>query len=281
MPRGSLPFLIVLPLLVLLLAASGCASWVTPHSVRQAGSVVDYLYPDAKEPPQLEPTVTRLHPPVRVGIAFVPGACGCEGLAEAEKQNLLQRVKDSFAQYPYIGNIEIIPSSYLRTHGGFTNLQQVASMFNIEAIALVSYDQVQFNDTNALAVLYWTVVGAYVIRGDKYDVQTMVDAAVFDVSSRKLLFRAPGTSQIKGNASMASFSQRSRAARDLGYQQAVDQLIPQLHVDLDKFKERIKSDAGFKVENKPGYSGAGDFGAFGLLLVLGLCGVGYARRAQS
>ncbi len=281
MPRASLPFLIVMPLLVLLLGASGCASWVEPHSMRQAGSVVDYLYPDAKEPPQLEPTVTRLHPPVRVGIAFVPGACGCEGLVEAEKQKLLQRVKDSFAQYPYIGNIEIIPSNYLRTHGGFTNLQQVASMFNIEAIALVSYDQVQFNDSNALAVLYWTVVGAYVIRGDKYDVQTMVDAAVFDVSSRKLLFRAPGTSQVKGNATMASFSGRSRAARDLGYQQAVDQLIPQLHAELDKFKERIKSDAGFKVENKPGYSAAGDFGGFGLLLALALCGVAYARRAQS
>lgn len=281
MSRRSLSLLLMLPLLTFfLMGAVGCASWVEPHSVRQAGSVVDYLYPDAKEPPQLEPTVTRLHPPVRVGIAFVPGACGCEELAEAEKQKLLQRVKDSFAQYPYIGNIEIIPSTYLRTHGGFTNLQQAASMFNFEVIALVSYDQVQFNDSNALAVLYWTVVGAYVVRGDKYDVQTMVDASVFDVSSRKLLFRAPGTSHIKGNATMASFTGRSRAARDLGYQQAVDQLIPQLHNELDSFKERIKSDVAFKVENKPGYSGGGDFGWLGLLLALGLCGVGYARRAQ-
>jgi rhombotail lipoprotein len=146
----------LLPIFLFLIAAAGCASWVEPTSVKQAGSVVDYLYPDATHAPQLEPTVTHLHPPVRVGIAFVPGAGRVEGLPEGEKQKLLQRVKDSFSQYPYIGGIELIPAAYLRAHGGFTNVEQVASMFNVEVIALVSYDQVQFNDTNALAVLYWT-----------------------------------------------------------------------------------------------------------------------------
>jgi rhombotail lipoprotein len=52
----------------------GCASMFGNHpGTRQAGSIVDYLYPDAKEPPKMEPTVTRLRLPVRVGIAFVPG----------------------------------------------------------------------------------------------------------------------------------------------------------------------------------------------------------------
>jgi len=67
----------------------------------------------------------------------------------------------------------------------------------------VSYDQVQFTDRNALSVLYRTIVGAYVIHGDQYDVQTLVDASVFDVRSRKLLFRALGMSQVKGGASAA------------------------------------------------------------------------------
>jgi rhombotail lipoprotein len=55
-------------------------------------------------------------------------------------------------------------------------------------------------------------------------------------------------------------------------------MIPALHAELGNFKERIKSDAAFKVENKPGYSGAGDFGWLGLILALCLCGVTYARR---
>jgi rhombotail lipoprotein len=268
-------------LLALLLAVSGCATMLgSPSSTKHAGSVVDYLYPDAKAAPQLQPEVTHLHPPVRVGVAFVPGcACGT-GPTEADKTKLLEQVKESFSKYGYIASIEIIPSSYLRARGGFENLDQVSRMFNVEVIALVSYDQIQFNDTNSLAVLYWTIVGAYVIHGDKYDVQTLVDTSVFDIGSRKLLFRAPGSSAIKGSASMAGFSEHSRAAQEAGYQKAVDQMIPALHAELGNFKERIKSDAAFKVENKPGYSGAGDFGWPGLLLALCLCGVARARRGE-
>jgi rhombotail lipoprotein len=267
-------------LLALLLAVSGCASLLgPPSSTKHAGSVVDYLYPDAKAAPQLQPEGTRLHPPVRVGVAFVPGcACGGGEPSEAEKTKLLVQVKESFAKYGYIGSIEIIPSSYLRARGGFDNLDQVSRMFNVEVIALVSYDQIQFNDTNSLAVLYWTIVGAYVIHGDKYDVQTLVDTSVFDISSRKLLFRAPGSSEVKGSASMAGFSAHTREAQGQGYQKAVDQMIPALHAELANFKERVKTDVAFKVENKPGYSGAGDFGWLGLILALSLCGVAHARR---
>lgn len=136
--------------------------------------------------------------------------------------------------------------------------------------ALLSYDQVQFNDTNALSVLYWTIVGAYLIRGDQYDIQTMVDASVFDVGSRKLLFRAPGTSRVKGSATLAGFSERARAAQLDGYNQAVDQLVPALQAELDGFRERIKTDVASKVENKAGYSGGGDLGWLSLAIALAL-----------
>jgi rhombotail lipoprotein len=237
---------------------------------RQAGSVVDYLYPDAKEPPKMEATVTRLRLPVRVGIAFAPGGGNGAGLPEAAKTQLLERVKASFGQYDYIGSIEVIPSAYLRPHGGFGNLDQVARMFNVDVIALVSYDQIRFNDTNRLAVLYWTVVGAYLIKGDQYDVQTMVDAAVFDVRSRKLLFRAPGTSQVKGSSTLAGYSKEIRGAQSDGYVQAVDQMIPQLQAQLAGFKERAKSDPGIQVERRNGERGAGRFGWVAALLAVGV-----------
>jgi rhombotail lipoprotein len=264
-------------LLSLFLALSGC--WSMPHhrGAKQAGSIVDYLYPDAKEAPAMQATVTQLRPPVRVGIAFAPSPAYAS-LPEATKQKLLERVKSSFSQYEFIGDIQIIPGQYLRPKGGFDNLDQVARLFNVEVVALVSYDQVQFKDASALSVLYWTVVGAYVIRGDKYDVQTLVDAAVFDVKSRKLLFRAPGTSQIKGSATMVGFSERSRAAQAEGYDQAIAQMIPQLQAELSNFRERIKSDAGFKVVNKDGYKGGGSLGwleaMLGLILAIGM----YAGR---
>jgi rhombotail lipoprotein len=266
---------------LLVLAVAGCASWYPQAGVKHAGSMVDYLYPDAKEPPQMKPSLTTLRPPVRVGIAFVPGDGLGASLPEAERTRLLDRVKAAFAKYDYIGNIEVIPTQYLRAKGGFDNLDQVSRMFNVEVVALVSYDQVQFNDANALSVLYWTIIGAYIIHGDQYDIQTMVDAAVFDVSSRKLLFRAPGTSQTKGSASMVGFSEHARAARLSGYNNAVDDLIPRLQGELQGFKERIKNDVNFKVENKPGYTGGGDMGWLGILLALALGGAAFRVRSKA
>ncbi len=263
------------------LALAGCAAWFPQQGIKQAGSIVDYLYPDAKEPPQLKPSVTYLRPPVRVGIAFVPGGGWGVGLPEAERVKLLERVKAAFAQYGFIGSIEVIPTQYLREKGGFSNLEQVARMFNVEVVALLSYDQVQFNDSNALSVLYWTIIGAYIIHGDQYDIQTMVDASVFDVNSHKLLFRAPGTSQIKGSASLAGFSERARAARQEGYDKAVEDLIPRLQAELGGFKERIRNDANFRVENKAGYTGGGDAGWFGVWVAGLLAGAAFLARRRT
>jgi rhombotail lipoprotein len=257
-----------LSFILIILTTAGCASWLPQGSQKQTGSTVDYLYPDAKSPPQLQQTATYLRPPVKVGIAFVPGGGWGAGIPEAEKLKLLARVKDAFARYPYIGKIEVIPTQYLTAKGGFANLNQVARLFDVEVIALLSYDQVQFNDSNALAFLYWTIVGAYFIHGDQYDIQTMVDASVFDVKSQKLLFRAPGTSQVKGSASMSGFNEKSRTARLEGYNIAVEQLIPQLQQELQNFKERIKTSPDIKVQDKPGYSGGGASGWVTLLIVL-------------
>lgn len=268
-------------LLLAIVMLTSCASWRNGQGVKQAGSMVDYLYPDAKTPPAMTPSVVQLKPPVRVGIAFVPGKGWGNGLPEAAQMKLLQRVRDSFSQHPYIGKIEIIPTQYMRPNGGFTNLEQVARMFDVEVVTLLSYDQVQFNDSDALSMLYWTIVGAYVIQGDRYDVQTMVDASVFDVKSHKLLFRAPGTSQIKGSATMAGLSEKTRDARTKGYEAAVDELIPRLQSELDSFRERIKNDSNYKIENKQGYKGGGAMGWISLALVAMLAGVAYAVRRRA
>ncbi|MTV36782.1 rhombotarget lipoprotein [Duganella radicis] len=274
-----------LKILLLMLAAatlSSCALWHNPNTRQHTGSVVDYLYPDAKTPPSLVPTVVKLRPPVKVGIAFVPGGGWGSSLPEAGKMKLLERVRDSFTRHEYIGKIEIIPTQYLRAKGGFANLEQVGRMFDVEVIALLSYDQVQFSDSNALSVLYWTIVGAYIINGDQYDIQTMLDASVFDVQSHKLLFRAPGTSRVKGSATAAGFTEKARAAQNQGYERAVDELIPQLQAQLDGFRERIKNDtSNYQVENKAGYKGGGSMGWISLALAALLCGVAYAVRRRA
>jgi rhombotail lipoprotein len=63
-----------------------------------------------------------------------------------------------------------------------------------------------------------------------------------------------------------------------GYNKAVEQLIPQLQTELAHFKERIKTDASIKVQDKPGYSGGGGLGVGTLLMALLFAWVAYARR---
>ena len=100
-------------------------------------------------------------------------------------------------QYDYIDRIEVIPSSYLKGGQGFSTLEQVSRLYDVDIIALVSYDQVSQTLENNAAFLYLTIVGLYVIPGNENTVQTFVDTAVFDVKSRKMLFRAPGVNKVE------------------------------------------------------------------------------------
>ena len=266
MNRKTLATLLLAPVI-----AAGCATWFDQGRQAQRATVVDYLYPKGEQP-TLAPSIPELKFPLRVGIAFVPGERTSD-LPEAERERLLRKVQDAFASRPYIAAIEVIPTTYLRARGGFDNLQQAAQMFNVDVVALLSYDQVQFSDSNRLSVFYWTIVGGYFVNGSQYDVNTLVDASVFDVKSRKLLFRAPGSSQIKGSSPLVKFGEASREARGEGYRQAIDTLIPQLDAQLENFKVRVKEEKVAHVVNKPGYSGGGatdlaSLGLFGALAAL-------------
>lgn len=264
--------------IILALMLAGCASMFATPGTKYAGSAVDYLYPNAKEPVQLKQEITHLRLPVRVGIAFAPSSRGwSSGPTEDERLKMLQQVKDAFSQYKFIGDIKIIPSAYLQPRGGFANLEQAARMFNVDVVALLSYDQIQFNDSNTLSFLYWTIIGAYVIRGDQYDIHTMLDASVFDVASHKLLFRAPGNSTIKGSSTLVGFSEKTRSARTRGFNQALSELIPNLQKELASFKQNVRKDRSIKVENRPGYSGGADFGWLGLVFAIVLLW-GYRER---
>lgn len=268
----------------LVVALAGCASWGAPRRYAQSSSVVQYLYAGT-EPPALTPGMAVLRPPVKVGIAFVPagpaaGRTLTAELPETERIALLEKVRAAFGGHEFVSAIEIIPAAYLRPGGGFANLDQAARMFQLDVVALMSYDQVQFNDSSTLSLLYWTLIGAYLIEGDKYDIHTLLDLSVFDVRSRRLLLRAPGNSHVKGAGTAATFSSNSRNARIEGYQKAVDVLIPNLQKELDRFPERVKAEGQFKVEAQAGYRGKGDANlGWGLALLLAGLGLRRVRRA--
>jgi len=236
-------------------AATG-AEWSRFH---YATSVVKYLYP--KNTKNIEnATIPLLSLPIRVGVAFVPedGYQRINSLSEKYKEDLMKKVSAEFKQYPFVKSIEIIPSPYLMPKGGFTNLDQLRTMYGVDVIALLSYDQVQHTDEGLLSLSYWTLIGAYIVRGEKNDTSTMLDAAVYHIPSRKLLFRAPGTSRIKASATPVNLREQLRKDSEAGFKEAAVMLTTNLKEQLEQFKVKVKeSPQEYKIEHKAGYTGGG------------------------
>lgn len=277
----------------LLIIFVGCA---TPQA-RYYSSVVDYLYPEKSDPVE-RPAVPVMSIPMKVAIAFVPdidsqrqrtfwqglqkdGVRDSTGLVltEQQKLDLMQEVSGHFRKYPYIGSIEIIPSAYLMRKGSFANLDQIRTMYGVDAVALLAYDQVQFTDEGAASFLYWTIVGAYVVPGEKNATHTMMDAVIYDIKSRKMLFRAPGLSQVKGTATPVNLSEELRHDSEQGFQEAAKDLVKNLDSQLVLFTDKVKKEpAEYNVVHRQGYTGGGSLGGI-ILALLALTG-GYAWLHQ-
>lgn len=257
---------------------TGCSSlwnWSGDSRGGSSSSLVDYLYPNGQVPPDVQETIPYLELPLRVGIAFVPGQVGYSTISERTKMQVLEKVKAGFVDREYISHIEVIPDAYLRSSNGVAGMQQVARLYGVDVMALVSYDQVADSEENPSGILYWTIVGAYVIKATSNEVQTFVDTAVFDVDTARLLFRAPGAHTMSDRSTLVESEEVVRKARDESLAAAMEQMTDSLTLELDRFQEHVKDDPTVaKTEWKPGSGGGG---AVGWLLVLVLIGARASR----
>jgi rhombotail lipoprotein len=245
-----------------------------------SSSLVDYLYPEGEKPPPQSGEIPHLQLPLKIGLAFVPAGYGnSKGLSEAERMRMLQDAKAAFAGRDFIEEIAVIPEAYMRTGRGFSALEQTARLYDLDVMALVSYDQVANTSEKTSSLLYWTIVGAYVVKGNQNDAQTFVDTAVFDIATRKLLFRAPGVSEIQSSATLVDQERDMRVTQRKGFEQAMADMTKNLDAELGRFKERIRTDGSVKVTRVAGTSGGGGAIDAGLLALLaGLLFLSAGRR---
>ena len=237
-------------LLLLSFVLAGCAS-----TARNVTSASDFL--NANRDPIVAGTPV-LTLPVSVGVAFVPGDSGFapmrrptflartlgrsrgSTLTEKQKVEIMQMISDRFSKYSFVRTVTIIPSDYLKPQGGFENVDQLRSMYGLDIIALISYDQTQFSDQGALSLANLTIVGAYLVPGEKNETETVVDAVVFDIGSRKMLLRAPGASHVKGISTFVNQSQELRSDSEQGFRKAADTMVENLDLQLSALRERIR-----------------------------------------
>ena len=241
-------------------ALAGCAALDRgARSTHQSSSsLVGFLYPSGAEPPR-ENSIPQLHVPLRVGLAMLPAKSGPAGPAPdaALRQQLLERVRAHFSDRRFVSEITIIPDYYLGADKGFTGLEALQRLYDLDVVALVSYDQVMHQDENSWSLGYITIVGAYVLKGDRYEISTLVDLAVVDPASHSLILRAGGVDSGHGNTTLIDLSADARASAAAGFRGASDQMIRNLDASLADFEQQVRSGhARVAVVQKNGGAGA-------------------------
>jgi len=250
--------ILLLPILAAAaLCISGCASMLPNTGAKRSTSVVEFLYPNKQ--PFVEPSIPTLSLPMRVGVAFVPPLTennrSNPQMPEATKNALMRAVSDQFKKLPYVRGIELVPTQYLRPGGSFENLDQLRSLLGIDVIVLLAYDQQQNTTDTPLILSYWTIIGAYTMPAQKNSTATLMDAAVYDIASRKMLFRAAGADVTNHRSTAVGTTDQLVMDSGESYKKAATNLSANLQAELESFKLRIKeSPEEVKVVAKPGYN---------------------------
>lgn len=275
--------------IAMLAALAGCASFFSGGGTRSgvSSSVVDYLYPSNAKFEPIQEGTPEVKLPARVGLMFVPSQRQPAGVTAADKQSLLNKVRDTFRNQPFIERIEIIPETYLRPRGGFDNLEQVARLHGVDIVALVSYDQILRTEESPASLLYWTIVGAYTIPANRNQVSTFVETSVFDVKTRTLLLRAPGQDQRHGNSTAVRVDDVQERLAGESFKSAIDDMTANLDKSIVDFSQRVREEGQVKlVDRRSGgdwHRRSGGTGSVGLweLGILLLAGALLQRRWSS
>jgi rhombotail lipoprotein len=106
-----------------------------------------------------------------------------------------------------------------------------------------------------------TIVGAYMLKGTRHDVITLMDLAVVDPVSRSILLRAGGTDERHGTTTLVSQTAQSRQSQTDGFSTATNELIGHFDAALTQFESDVRNGkANVRVVNR-GANGSGNGGA--------------------
>jgi rhombotail lipoprotein len=272
--------------LMIIFGLSGCANLACfsscQHHTQNSTSLVEFLYPDGATPPARD-VQPQLHLPLRVGLAFLPSNGNTQiGPDAAQKEALLQEIRKRFVSRKFIAEIVVIPDYYLQGRRGFEGLQGVQRLYGIDLMALVSYDQIAHEDDNNWSLGYITIVGAYILKGTRHDVSTLVDLAVVDPATRSLVLRAGGFDTRHGTVALINENRRLRETASEGFSVATQQMIDHFDSALTAFESDVREGkANVKVvsnHGKPSSGGGGSIDWLALLFLLPMAASAARRR---
>ena len=237
-------------LFFLILFLGACAS----SPMHPKSNVVNYLYP-ASSQKIITPTLPQLSIPLSVGLAFVPtpialqrqatneslwsGEVKPKVMAETRKQALLKIISFKLKQHNLFESVQIIPPEYLSNNGSFVNLDKIQTMYGIDTIALIGFDQIQFFSEGEKTQNYWTLAGPHPLTGNQYDTATLIDTSVYHLKSQNLLFRAQGTSLMKARTKLVNLTQELSEDSNQGFDFASNMMFRNIELQIERFSQKI------------------------------------------
>jgi rhombotail lipoprotein len=259
---------------MVLAGLAGCTTLFGGYEGRRQASsstLVNFLYANQEVPP-VEAEV-RLQLPIRVGVSFLPTK-GPAGPSPADREQVLASIRENFRTLPYVSEIVPIPDYYLLSGAGngFTQIEQLSRLHRLDLFALVSWDQITDSSQNRNSLAYWTIVGAYFVRGDRHETHTLLDLAVIDPVTRSLVLRAGGTSSLGGNTTLIDADKHELAQRARGFELATASLVGNFKRELTAFETRVREGTA-PVRVVRGAPAGGGTGALDVLLLAVLAGL--------
>ncbi len=258
MPRRDLA-----PLTFVLLLLAACAGPV--HTVNHARSAAapasattpaDEAAVAASAPASRPAQPTQMPVPVRIALAFAPesgaprgptppnlfsegtGSWSTGPLPEAFKAQVLEQMAAAFRGQSQVGDVEIVPSFYL---SGATAPELVASVratFDVDVVALVSYDLQHSHRENGWALFYLALLPIFVVPGSEVESQLLLDTAVYWADNAALLFRAAGTSSGHETFAIIDRDENVQGVTEGCFGLAREALVPRLKAELAEFAAR-------------------------------------------
>lgn len=256
--------------LLLCAGLSGLAGCAHHGSHHRSHSLVQLLYNGAPEQSLARSETIELPVPLRVGLAFVPGNTPSDFPTEQQLAEVSEQVRAQFASDPAVSRIQLIPSQRLASVRGFDQLAELGRLYQVDVLALISYDQVLQRDYNKASLLYLTLVGGYFVKGNDASVQTFLETTVFDLRSRQLLFTASGRDARSDRASEVDAEKVSAKLQADSFAAASDQLRHELAISLELFRKELKDNRHIVVKPRGGAYGGhnGGGGSFPEVLIL-------------
>jgi rhombotail lipoprotein len=214
---------------------SACAGPV--RTVQKQSNLATYLF--GGNAPQGPVQKVPLKLPARVGVAFVPGDLATQNIPDTTKRDVIEAVRSQLAKHTkYVAGAQSIPALYLTPKGGVCNLEQVARQFDVDVIVLLGASQFQKHERNSLAAfLDLTVIGAFIIPGNTVDTATVLEAAVYHVPSRAMVFRSDGADQKRSRSTRFGANQSAQNDAVSSIEEASKKLVVSIADALVNFEK--------------------------------------------